>query len=260
MSDILQSSNDSGIWTIRIHRPEVRNVFSIELMRELTDIARRLQDEPGVRAVILAASGPNFTAGADLKDRRRWELDGAGLEARRSLPQIGERMCQAWEDIPAVTICAIEGHCIGGGTALALSLDFRVMGRDAWLQLPEVAIGLPLSWGAVPRVIRLAGPAVARRAVILCDKFPGPAAVDAGLADYVAENGAAYEEALALARRVADLPDSAVKMSKEAINVTTNALNRLASFMARDQLALAAHSDEAIAARERFAAKRKPKS
>ena len=260
MSEILQVTHEDGVCTVRIHRPEVRNVFSIELMRALTDAARRLQDDPGVRAVILAASGPNFTAGADLKDPRRWALDGAGLEARRALPQIGERMCQAWEDIPAVTVCAIEGHCIGGGTALALSLDFRVMARDAWLQLPEVAIGLPLSWGAVPRVIRLAGPAVARRAVILCDKFTGPAAVSAGLADYLAENGAAEADARALAQRVAELPDSAVKMSKEAINVTTNALNRLASFMARDQLALAAHSDEAVAARARFAAKRKPRS
>ena len=42
------------------------------------------------------------------------ELDGAGLEARRALPQIGQRMCQAWEDIPAVTICAIEGHFEAG--------------------------------------------------------------------------------------------------------------------------------------------------
>jgi len=158
VSAIVQTSNDNGIWTVRINRPEVRNVFSIELMRELTEVARRLQDEPGARAVILAASGPNFTAGADLKDPRRWELDNAGLAERRALPQIGERMCQAWEDVPAVTICAVEGYCIGGGTALAASLDFRVVARTAYFQLPEIAIGLPLSWGAVPRLVRLLGP------------------------------------------------------------------------------------------------------
>jgi enoyl-CoA hydratase/carnithine racemase len=260
MSGMVQVGNDDGIWTVRINRPEVRNVFSTELMRELTEVARRLQDEPGARAVVLAASGPNFTAGADLKDPRRWELDQAGLAARRSLPQIGERMCQAWEDIPAVTIAAVEGYCIGGGTALAVSLDFRVIARPAYFQLPEIAIGLPLSWGAVPRLVRLLGPAGARRAVILCDKFPGPEAVEAGLADVLAEAGKAYDEALVLARRVAALPDTAVKMSKEAINVTANALNRLASYMARDQLALAAHSEEAVEARKRFAAKKKPRA
>ena len=260
MGEIVQTSNDNGIWCVRINRPEVRNVFSIDLMRELTGAARRLQDEPGVRAVILAANGPNFTAGADLKDPRRWDLDKAGLAERRSLPRIGERMCQAWEDVPAVTICAVEGYCIGGGTALAASLDFRVIARTAYFQLPEIAIGLPLSWGAVPRLVRLLGPAGARRAVILCDKFTGPDAVAAGLADYLAEPGEAYAGALALAQRVADLPDTPVRMSKEAINVTANALNRLSSYMAGDQLALAAHSEEAVEARKRFAAKKKPRA
>ncbi len=257
MNDILQTSSEGGVWTVRINRPEVRNVMSIELMQALTDAARRLQDEPGARAVILCANGPNFTAGADLKDPRRWELDKAGLAERRALPQVGERMCQAWEDIPAVTICAVEGYCIGGGTALAVATDFRVIARSAYFQLPEIAIGLPLSWGAVPRLVRLLGPAGARRAVILCDKFTGQEAVEAGLADYLADDGEAYAEAQALAARIADLPEIAVKMSKEAINVTANALNRVSSFMARDQLALAAHSEEAVAARKKFAAKKK---
>ncbi len=257
MRGIVQTSNDKGIWTVRINRPEVRNVMSIDLMLGLTKVARRLQDDPAVRAVILAANGPNFTAGADLKDPRRWALDKAGIAERRALPQIGERLCQAWEDIPAPTICAVEGYCVGGGTALAVCMDFRVVAKSAWFQLPEVAIGLPLSWGAVPRLVRLLGPAGARRAVMLCDRFTGPQALHAGLADYLAEDGEAYAEAKALARRIAGLPDTAVKMSKEAINVTSNALNRLASFMARDQLALAAHGDEAVAARTKFAARKK---
>ena len=70
-------------------------------------------------------------------------------------------------------------------------------------------------------------------------------------------NGQAYAEALKLAKRIAELPETSVKMSKEAINVTANALNRVASFMARDQLALAARSEEAVAARAKFAARRK---
>jgi enoyl-CoA hydratase/carnithine racemase len=260
MGQILQTSNDDGIWSVRINRPEVRNVLSIDLMVELTDAARRLQDDPGVRAVILSANGANFTAGADLKDSRRWNLDKAGLAERRALPYVGERMCQAWEDIPAVTICAVEGYCIGGGTALAICTDFRVVGESAWFQLPEIALGLPLSWGAVPRLVRLLGPAKARRAIILCDKLAGPEAVEIGLADYLAADGKAYAQAQQLARRIADLPETSVKMSKEAINVTANAFNRLASFMARDQLALAVQSEEAVAARKKFAAKKKPRS
>ncbi len=259
MSAILQVSNRNGIWTVRINRPEVRNVMSIELMTRLTDAARKLQEQPGVRAVILAASGPNFTAGADLKDPQRWNLDKAGIAEQRALPYIGERMCQAWEDIPAMTICAVEGHCIGGGTALAVCTDFRVIAASGYFRLPEIALGIPLSWGALPRLVRLLGPAKAKRAIILCDKLGGQDAVDFGLADYLAADGQAYAEARLLATRIAELPDTAVKMSKEAINVTSNALNRVASFMARDQLALAARSDEAVAARTKFAVRKKPR-
>lgn len=257
MSAILQVSNRDGICVVRINRPEVRNVLSIDLMNRLTEVARKLQEAPAVRAVILTANGNNFTAGADLKDPRRWDLEKAGLAEQRGFPYVGERMCQAWEDIPAMTICAIEGHCIGGGTALAVCTDFRVIAESGYLQLPEIALGIPLSWGALPRLVRLLGPAKAKRAIILCEKMIGREAVDFGIADFVAPDGQAYAQARSLAGRIAELPDTSVKMSKEAVNVTANALNRLASFMARDQLALAARSEEAVAARQKFAAGRK---
>jgi enoyl-CoA hydratase/carnithine racemase len=94
---------------------------------------------------------------------------------------------------------------------------------------------------------------------VLCEKLVGGRAVELGIADFIAPDGQSYAEARALARRVAKLPDVAVKMSKEAINVTSNALNRLASFMARDQAALASQSTEAAAARAEFARRKKPR-
>jgi enoyl-CoA hydratase len=259
VSDLLQTSSEAGIVTVRVNRPARRNVLSIELMEELTKTAHELQDVPDLRAVILAANGPHFSAGVDLKDPRRWNQEGAPLGARRALAYIGERMCQAWEDIQAMTLCAIEGHCIGGGAALAICTDFRVVGATAYLQFPEVSIGLPLSWGALPRLVRMLGPVKAKHAIILCERFVGTQAVDFGLADAVAPDGHAYERTWDLARRIAELPEVSVKMSKEAINVTSNALNRLASVMVRDQVALAAHSPEAVAARAKFAQRKPPR-
>ena len=205
--------------------------------------------------MILCASGDHFTAGADLKDARRWDMASLSLAERRAIPLIGERMCQAWEDIPALTVTAIEGHCVGGGVALAVSTDFRVIGRSGYFRLPEVDLGIPLSWGALPRLVNILGAAKAKRFIMLCETFAGAEALDCGLADYLVPDGQACAKALELAQRVVDLPDVATKMSKEAINVTANALNRVASFMARDQLALAAQSTEATEARARFANK-----
>lgn len=260
MHEYLEMSTEEDIWTVRLNRPAERNVLSVGMMQALTAAAHRLQDEPAARAVILAANGPNFTAGADLKDAKRWGVDKASLAAQRAAPKIGERMCQAWEDIPAMTVCAVEGYCIGGGTALAICTDFRVVAASAYFRLPEVALGIPLSWGALPRLVRMLGPSRAKRAIALCETFTGRDAVDFGLADFHAGDGQAYAAALDLARRIALLPDVAVKMTKEAVNVTAHALNRLASFMAHDQVALAAQSAEAVAARSAFAAAKKRRS
>jgi enoyl-CoA hydratase len=257
MDQLVEIEAKDAIWTVRMNRPAVRNAFSIELMREMTRTAERLRDEDGVRAVILTAAGDNFSAGMDLKDPKRWAGDKTSLAERRALASCGERMCQAWEDIPALTVCAIEGHCIGGGAALAVATDLRVIGASAWFWLPEIAIGIPLGWGALPRLVRLLGPAKAKRYIILCDRFKGQEAVDFGLAEYLVADGEAYAEALKLAARIAELPEIPVKMSKESINVTANALNHLASHMATDQVSLAAASEEAVAARAKFAARKK---
>lgn len=257
MSQLVDTQANNGICTVRLNRPEVRNAFSIELMRAMTQIAEQLRDEAAVRAVILTAAGENFSAGMDLKDPQRWAGDKMSLAERRALASCGERMCQAWENIPAMTICAIEGHCIGGGAALAVATDLRVIGASAWFWLPEIAIGIPLGWGALPRLVRLLGPARAKRFIILCERFKGREAIDFGLAEYLVADGQAYAEALKLAANIAELPEMPVKMSKETINATANALNHLASHMASDQVALAAASEEAVAARAKFAARKK---
>jgi enoyl-CoA hydratase/carnithine racemase len=57
-----------------------------------------------------------------------------------------------------ITIGAIEGFCVGGGVALAVALDFRVMARDAHLRVPEIGLGMNMSWQSVPRMLHLIGP------------------------------------------------------------------------------------------------------
>ena len=252
MSELLDIQAKGGVWSVRLNRPQTRNAFSLELMRSLTQTAEQLRDEPGVRAVILCAAGPHFSAGMDLAEVQKSDASKLSLAERRKLAALGERMCQAWEDIPAMTIAAIEGHCIGGGAALAAALDWRVIGSSAWFWLPEIALGLPLGWGALPRLVGLLGPARAKRFIILGERLQGQQALDFGLAEYLVADGQAEAEAVKLAQRVVELPEVAVAMSKQAVNASANALNHLASHMVSDQLALALASEEALAARARF--------
>ena len=173
MSDLIEIQASGGVWSVRLNRPQTRNAFSLELMRSLTKTAQQLRDEPGLRAVVLCAAGPHFSAGMDLAEVQKSDASKLSLAERRTLAALGERMCQAWEDIPAMSIAAIEGHCIGGGAALAAALDWRVIGSSAWFWLPEIALGLPLGWGALPRLVSLLGPARAKRFIILGERLQG---------------------------------------------------------------------------------------
>jgi enoyl-CoA hydratase len=253
MSELLDIQVKDGVWRVRLNRPQSRNAFSIELLRCLTQTAQQLRDEPGVRAVIVCAAGPHFSAGMDLAELQKSDASKLSLSERRTLAALGERMCQAWEDVPAITIGAIEGHCIGGGAALVAALDWRVVGNSAWFWLPEIALGIPLGWGALPRLVSLLGPAKAKRFIILGERLQGQQALDFGLAEFLVPDGQAEAEAFKLAQRVVDLPEVAVTMSKQAVNASATALSHLASHMGSDQLALALASEEALAARVRFA-------
>jgi hypothetical protein len=100
-----------------------------------------------------------FTAGFDLKDpegRSRKTMD-----PRAPAPplKLGPRLTRAWQDMEQITIGAIEGFCVGGGVALAVALDFRVMARDAHMRVPEIGLGMNMSWQSVPRMLHLMGPA-----------------------------------------------------------------------------------------------------
>jgi enoyl-CoA hydratase/carnithine racemase len=237
---------------VRLARPAARNALSIALMRELTRFARDSADDVETDVVILAGGDRFFSAGADLRDPDRWAIEDAPFVAQREVSQVGFKMCKAWEEMPAITIAAIEGYAIGGGLALALACDWRVAAEDAFVTLPEIRLGFPLTWGTIPRIVALAGPALAKRIVILAERIAAPDAHRFGLVDWVSAPGGAFARAEALAADVLAQPRASVRMSKEAINGIAGLLVSLGSNATHDQFVLASRSAESLAARERF--------
>ena len=246
-----------AVATVTLNRPEARNAMSAALMREMIACAARLAARRDVDVAIVRGSGGCFSAGADLKDASRWANAARPLEEQREIAALGYRMARAWEELPQITLAAIEGYAIGGGLALAAALDWRVMARDAFVSLPEIALGIPLTWGTLPRLFNLLGPAKAKRLAILCERVPAPEALAMGLADFLAPPGKALAAARAVAAQVLALPRNSVRMSKESINAYANIGAHAASHMAHDQVQLAAASAEARAARETFALRKK---
>ena len=243
--------------TVQLARPEARNALSQALMRELLTAARELAERSDIDVVLLTGDERCFSAGADLRDASRWADEGATLSERRELSALGYKLCKAWEELPQITIVAIEGYAVGGGLALALACDWRVLADDAFVSLPEIALGIPLTWGAIARLVSLVGPARAKRLTILCERLPAAQALVMGLVDYLTPPGQALRKAHEVAVHTLSMPAAAVRMSKQTANAVATAMHHAAGHMAHDQLALAAASDESRTAR---AAALKPRS
>jgi len=159
-----------------------------------------------------------------------------------------------------VTIAAIEGFCVGGGIALGVALDFRVMASNAHIRVPEIGLGINMSWQTVPRMLHLIGPARTKQAVILADqRISAAEAYDWGLVEQVAEPGKAFETAYAFAERIAAQPPIPVTMTKQTVNRLSGALDDLTSHMEMDQYALALKTEDRGEGVNAFLEKRKPR-
>jgi enoyl-CoA hydratase/carnithine racemase len=239
---------------VRFDRKSNLNAFDQDLILELTDVARKFQDDLETRAVVLTGAATAFSAGIDLKDSRTWNHSQDDM-ARRERFYRGVRLCKAWEEMPQITVAAMEGFAVGAGVALALACDWRVLARNAYLYVPEVKIGLNLQWGALPRLVTLVGPARAKRIVLLCERMKSPQALEWGLVDELADDGKTVDKALELAQAAAAMPGATVRMVKEAINATAYALHHASAFADGDQSQLSGSFGDALAAREAFASK-----
>ncbi len=243
--------------TVTLNRPDKRNALSLQMIEELRDTGRALQEQHDLMTVIVTANGP-FSAGADLNDPRGQAGRHATMLERRHALKLGGDMCKAFEDIEAYTIGAIEGYCIGGASSLAASLDYRIMGRSGHMRLPEIPLGMNMSWQTIPRLVAQIGPQRTKQYVILGEKVFADDALAWGLIEEIAEDGEALARAEALAVRVEALPPIAVRMSKQSVNAVANAINHTATFMDRDQYMLATSSEDFREAVKAFLEKRTP--
>ncbi|MFZ5780503.1 MAG: enoyl-CoA hydratase/isomerase family protein [Pseudomonadota bacterium] len=244
---------------VRFDRGDGVNAFSQQAMRELRDVTRDFEDDLETSVVILTGSARAFSAGFDLKDPEGRARDSLSIGERIHRQRLGPKMSKAWEDMDQVTIAAIEGHCIGGGAALVVALDFRFCGKSAHFRIPEVELGMNMSWGSIPRMLALMGPARTKQAVILAsDRIPATDALDWGLVEKVVDDGEALAAALAFAERIALQPPLPVRMTKATVNRFANALHDLGSHMDADQNVLTGLTEDYREGTAAFREKRRP--
>lgn len=237
---------------VRLDRKEKKNALSQAIMIELTRTAQELAEDRSITTVILTGTRTEFSAGVDLSDPDRWALDPNDIEGIRLASARGVKMCKAWEEMPQITISAVEGINVGGGIALTLCCDWRVQSAASVMMLPEARMGIPLSWQTIPRLVNIVGASKAKQLVLLGDNLDSQQALELGLVDFVVPEGTALEYAKALAEKVNRNTRLVTTLTKQSINTYANALNHIATHMDIDQAVLSGMSATATQSRQKF--------
>src|SRR5438876_7232114 len=175
MGEFVRLEVEKSVGTIRLDRPPM-NAINDDLTRDLVEVATEATVRDDVRAVVIWGGEKVFAAGADIKQM-------AQASSQQMKGRIGglQEAFSVVEDIPKVTIAAINGFCLGGGCELALTADFRFAADDAQLGQPEIKLGIIPGAGGTQRLRRLVGPARAEDISYSGRFVPAKEALDTGL-------------------------------------------------------------------------------
>ncbi len=208
--------SDAGVAVLTLNRSRQRNSLSEDLIARIAAAVRRLGDDRGVKAIVIAANGPAFSAGHDLKElaTRRQDADG-GRAYFAHLMKACADMMMGIVNSPKPVIAAVEGVATAAGCQLVASCDLAVAGADAQFATPGVNIGLFCSTPMVA-LTRNVSRKRAMEMLLLGEMLAARDAADWGLVNRVVPAGKALDEALAMARVIASKSPATVAIGKRA--------------------------------------------
>ena len=171
----LRIERDGPILRVTLARPERRNAFDADLIRELTEAFADVGD---ARVVVLAGDGESFSAGADID----WQRSAIDLSYEENVEDALRlyRMLEAIDSCPAPVVAPIQGYCLGGGCGLASCVDIALAAENSTFGFSEVKLGIVpavISPFVLPRI----GPGAARRYFLTGERFGAATAAHIGL-------------------------------------------------------------------------------
>ena len=201
---------DRRVATLTMNDPARRNALSSRMMREMLAAVRSAQDDPAVRVLIIAAAGPVFSSGHDLRELRDGDREDSAIlfaactELMESLRLMGKP-----------TIAQVQGLATAAGCQLAAACDLAAASEDAAFATPGVDIGLFCTTPSVA-LSRAVPTKTAMRMLLTGEPISAREALAAGLVNEVAPPEELRAAAMSLALKLAEAPPSAVSMGKTA--------------------------------------------
>jgi enoyl-CoA hydratase len=206
---LIYSEND-GIALITFNRPEARNALNDHSLDELEDILGKVERNDEVRVVVVTGQSDFFCAGADIRKLDEWN---SVLDAHLFLVKV-QRVINMLETIPQPCIAAVSGAALGGGTEISLACDFCIAAENAIFGQTEINLGIIPGAGGTQRLPRKVGLTAAKDMLFTGRWVKADEALRIGLASKVVPGDELLREAMTLARRIAEKPPLAVRITK----------------------------------------------
>jgi 2-(1,2-epoxy-1,2-dihydrophenyl)acetyl-CoA isomerase len=209
-------SQEAGVLTITLNRPEKLNAFNPEMHRELRAALERAADEAQIRVVILTGAGRAFCAGQDLAERNI-APGAAPIDLAVSLGSYYNPLVRRLRTLPKPVLCVVNGVAAGAGANIALACDLVLAARSASFVQSFARIGLVPDSGGTYFLPRLAGTARAMGLALLGEKLSAEEAERWGLIWKAIDDDKLASEASALARNLAAGPTKGYALLKKAL-------------------------------------------
>jgi enoyl-CoA hydratase len=190
------------------------------MREELRDAVKQCVENDELRVLVVTGTGRAFSAGEDV--RGMGDLSAVGPKGFRRRVRMIHNVFDEIEAMEIPVIAAINGVAAGGGLELALSCDFRIAADSAKMGLPEGNVGLIPGSGGISRLVKLVGPARAKRLVMTGEIVPAEKALAYGLIEEIVPADALMDEALAFAETLAAKAPLALGTAKIVINQCVN--------------------------------------
>ena len=237
---------------IRLNRPKELNALNLQLMGELRDALRQLDEDEQVRAVVLTGNERAFAAGADIKQ----------MAGKTAIDMLLADQFATWDQIRKTKkpiIAAVSGFALGGGCELAMTCDMIIASETALFGQPEIKIGVMPGAGGTQRLTRAIGKAKAMEMVLTGRFMTAAEAEKRGLINRVVPVELCLEEALNLAEAVAQMSPVAARLAKEAVNRAFETQLDEGLHFERKNFYLCFASDDQTEGMNAFVEKRKPR-
>jgi 2-(1,2-epoxy-1,2-dihydrophenyl)acetyl-CoA isomerase len=221
-SEVLQANppvlerHQEGVATLVLNRPERLNALNNELATALNESLSRAAQDESVRVVVLTGAGRAFCAGGDLGHIGKARESG---DAKRLEPLLraGMQMVLKMRTMPQPVIAAINGAAAGAGMNIALAADIRISTEEATFGQNFSKVGLFPDYGGTFFLPQLVGPSRAAEMFYTGDMIDARTALQAGIVSRVVPAAKLDAEVMALARKIADGPQLAIKAAKQVL-------------------------------------------